>query len=37
MSDTHPLIQLETIALIGIGGFAGSNLRYFIGGLAPDL
>lgn len=37
MSDTHPLIQLETVALIGIGGFAGSNLRYFIGGLAPDL
>ena len=37
MSDDHPLIQLETIALIGIGGFAGSNLRYFVGGLLPGL
>lgn len=37
MSNTHPLIRLETIALIGIGGFAGSNLRYFVGELLPGL
>lgn len=37
MSDTHLLIRLETVALIGIGGFAGSNLRYFIGELLPGL
>ncbi len=27
-SDSHPLVRLETLALIGIGGFAGSNLRF---------
>jgi CrcB protein len=37
MSDKHPLIQLETVALIGIGGFAGSNLRYFVGGFLPGV
>jgi CrcB protein len=37
MTDKHSLIQLETVALIGIGGFAGSNLRYFVGGLVPNL
>lgn len=37
MSDTHPLIRLETIVLIGIGGFAGSNLRYFVAELLPGL
>lgn len=30
MSETHPLRTLESMALIGIGGFAGSNLRYFV-------
>ncbi|WP_255192637.1 CrcB family protein [Natronobeatus ordinarius] len=29
MSDAHPLARLETIALVAIGGFAGSNLRFF--------
>lgn len=28
---------LETIALVGIGGFAGSNLRYLIGQFWPAL
>lgn len=35
MADDHPLVRLETLALIGIGGFAGSNLRYFADGLLP--
>ncbi len=29
MSD-HPLRTLEAVVLVGIGGFAGSNLRYFV-------
>ena len=29
MADAHPLARLETLALIAIGGFAGSNLRFF--------
>lgn len=33
MSDRHPLVRLETLALVGIGGFAGSNLRYLIAGI----
>ncbi|WP_435181272.1 fluoride efflux transporter FluC [Halorussus sp. AFM4] len=37
MTDTHPLVTLETIILIGIGGFAGSNLRYFVGQLLPGI
>ncbi|UPM42264.1 fluoride efflux transporter FluC [Halocatena salina] len=34
-ANEHPLVRLETAALIGIGGFAGSNLRYFLDGVAP--
>lgn len=30
MSGTHPLVTVETILLIAVGGFAGSNLRYFV-------
>lgn len=30
MSRTHPLVRLETLLLIAVGGFAGSNLRYFV-------
>lgn len=37
MTESHPLLTAETVVLIGIGGFAGSNLRYFIGSLAPGL
>jgi len=36
MADPHPLVRLETLALIAIGGFAGSNLRFFATGLLPD-
>ncbi|ELY82456.1 CrcB family protein [Natrinema pallidum] len=37
MADTHPLVRLETVALIAVGGFAGSNLRFFAMGLLPDV
>jgi CrcB protein len=37
MTESHPLLTIETIVLIGIGGFAGSNLRYFVGSLLPGL
>lgn len=30
MTRTHPLEHLETILVVGIGGFAGANLRYFV-------
>ncbi|WP_207586696.1 CrcB family protein [Halomontanus rarus] len=36
-SHTHPLARLETLALIGIGGFAGANLRFFATGLLPEV
>lgn len=36
MTDAHPLVRLETLALIAIGGFAGSNLRSFAMGVLPD-
>lgn len=29
MSRTHPVTHLEAILVIGIGGFAGANVRYF--------
>jgi CrcB protein len=35
MTETHPLIRLETLALVGVGGFAGSNLRYFAALVVP--
>ncbi|WP_255169086.1 CrcB family protein [Natrononativus amylolyticus] len=37
MADAHPLVRLETLALIGIGGFAGSNLRFFALGQLPEV
>ncbi|MFP8951997.1 fluoride efflux transporter FluC [Natrialbaceae archaeon A-arb3/5] len=37
MADDHPLVRLETLALIGIGGFAGSNLRFFALGLFSEI
>lgn len=30
MARTHPLDHLEAVLVVGIGGFAGSNLRYFV-------
>lgn len=37
MTREHPFVVLEEVVLIGIGGFAGSNLRYFVAGVAPGL
>ena len=31
------MIKLEGLALIAIGGFAGSNLRFFVGAFLPGL
>lgn len=36
MARTHLLQQLETVLLVGIGGFAGANLRYFVELAVPD-
>lgn len=36
MAQNHPLEHLETILIIGIGGFAGSNLRYFVDLIVPS-
>ncbi|MHC3436739.1 fluoride efflux transporter FluC [Natrialbaceae archaeon A-gly3] len=36
MADDHPLRRLETLALIAVGGFAGSNLRFFAVGHLPE-
>ena len=36
MADDHPLRRLETLALIAVGGFAGSNLRFFTLGHLPE-
>jgi CrcB protein len=35
MAPDHPLVRLETVALIAVGGFAGSNLRFFAMGVLP--
>ncbi|RQG98781.1 fluoride efflux transporter FluC [Natrarchaeobius oligotrophus] len=37
MAPDHPLVRLETLALIAIGGFAGANLRFFALGLFSDV
>ncbi len=33
----HPLHTIEVLLLIGVGGFAGSNLRYFVSLVEPGL
>lgn len=37
MPSDHPLWTLEATALVAIGGFAGSNLRYLVGLLVPGM
>ena len=37
MAPDHPLVRLETLALIAVGGFAGSNLRFFAMGAVSDV
>jgi len=36
MAETHPLEHLESIVVVGVGGFAGSNLRYFVELYVPN-
>lgn len=36
MARSHPLEQLEAVLIVGIGGFAGSNLRYFVELFVPN-
>ncbi|MGQ3331065.1 fluoride efflux transporter FluC [Halorubrum sp. FL23] len=36
MAQTHPLKHAESIIVVGIGGFAGSNLRYFVELILPS-
>lgn len=36
MARTHPIEHLETVLSVGIGGFAGSNLRYFTELIVPS-
>lgn len=36
MSRDHPLARIETGLLIAIGGFAGSNMRYFVELIVPS-
>jgi len=37
MTHRRLLVRLELVALVGIGGFAGSNLRYLVGRFEPGL
>lgn len=36
MARTHPLEHLEAVLIVGIGGFAGSKLRYFVEQIVPS-
>ncbi|MFC7155751.1 fluoride efflux transporter FluC [Halomarina halobia] len=35
MTDTHPILRLESLALVAVGGFAGANARYLVGQFVP--
>ncbi|WP_458190749.1 fluoride efflux transporter FluC [Haladaptatus sp. NG-WS-4] len=37
MLRERPLLTLEEIFLIALGGFVGSNFRFFVGTFLPDL
>jgi fluoride exporter len=37
MGSKHPFHTIEVLLLIGVGGFAGSNLRYFVSLAEPGL
>jgi CrcB protein len=37
MRERHPLVTLETVVLVALGGFAGANLRYAVGLFVPGL
>jgi CrcB protein len=37
MSREHPLVTLETVVLIAMGGALGANVRYFLALVVPGL
>ncbi|QLG64113.1 fluoride efflux transporter FluC [Halorarum salinum] len=37
MAQSHPLVRLETLALIAIGGFVGATLRHLLALVFPGL
>ncbi|WP_435062341.1 fluoride efflux transporter FluC [Halobaculum sp. EA56] len=37
MVDRHPLVALETVVLVAMGGALGANARYGVGLLVPGL
>lgn len=37
MSATHPLVRIETLVLVAVGGAVGANLRYVLGTSLPGL
>lgn len=37
MASTHPFRTLEALALVAVGGFVGSNLRYLVGLYVPGM
>jgi CrcB protein len=37
MGSSHPLVRVETVALIAVGGFLGSNLRFLVSLFAPGI
>jgi CrcB protein len=37
MASTNPFRTLEALALVAVGGFVGSNLRYLVGLFAPGM
>jgi CrcB protein len=37
MPDGHPIAIVESLALVGLGGFAGANARYAVGLVFPAL
>jgi CrcB protein len=37
MSREHPLVTLETVVLIAMGGALGANIRYFLALVVPGL
>jgi CrcB protein len=37
MADRHPLVTMEVLALVAIGGFAGSNLRHLAARALPGI
>ncbi|MFC6716299.1 fluoride efflux transporter FluC [Natrialbaceae archaeon GCM10025810] len=34
---THPLVRLETLALIAVGGVTGASLRHLVDGAFPEV